>query len=94
MSQTNPSRHQTLSRENRILFVGDVMAILGVGQTKAYEIIRKLNDQIEEAGYERPVSGRVSEKFFRERYYLGDQKIIRLDKKRLTETEAWKEELQ
>ena len=71
MKTKRTRRHPALNRENNVLYVEDVMEILGIGQTKAYGVIRKLNDQIEAAGYERPIGGRVSETYFRERYYLG-----------------------
>jgi hypothetical protein len=48
------------------------MKILGIGKTRAYAIIRQLNNEIEAAGFHRPVGGRVSERYFRERFYLGE----------------------
>ena len=53
------------------------MEILGVGQTRAYSIIRDLNKEIAAAGYYKPIGGRVSEAYFRERFYLGDKPIAR-----------------
>ena len=72
MQTTKPRRHPSLNRENRVLYVEDVMEILGIGQTKAYQIIRKLNQEIEAKGYFKPIAGRVSETYFRERFYLGN----------------------
>lgn len=46
----------------------DVMLILGVKQDAAYKIIRTLNAELKEKGYI-TVAGRVSKKYFDERYY-------------------------
>ena len=75
MNQTKSRRHPALNRENRVLYVEDIMEILGIGQTKAYQIIRRLNEEIEAAGYFKPIGGRVSEAYFRERFYLGEARI-------------------
>jgi len=77
MNFTKPQRPPVRKRESRVLYVEDVMEMLGIGQTKAYQIIRDLNDEIEAAGYFRPLGGRVSETYFRERFYLGDANAIR-----------------
>lgn len=42
----------------KFLFVGDVMEILGISKSKAYEIIRKMNKELEAEGYE-TIAGRV-----------------------------------
>lgn len=44
----------------------DVMQILGVKQSKAYNIIKKLNDELKEKGF-LTVAGRVPRKYFLER---------------------------
>ena len=36
----------------KFLFVGDVMEILGISKSKAYEIIRKMNKELEAEGYQ------------------------------------------
>jgi len=72
MTKQKRQRHPSLEREYRVLFVDDIMEILNIGQTKAYQIIRDLNKEIEAAGYSKPLGGRVSETYFRKRYYLGD----------------------
>lgn len=46
----------------------DVMLILGVKQDAAYKIIRTLNAELKERGYI-TVAGKVSKKYFDERYY-------------------------
>lgn len=49
--------------------VEDVMEILCVGVTYAYKVIKTLNKELEESGY-LTVKGRVSAKYFNERYML------------------------
>ena len=46
----------------------DIMAILGISKTNAYKIIRQLNDELMKMGY-LVVSGKVSRKFFNEKFY-------------------------
>ena len=41
----------------------DVMKILGVKQSKAYNIIKKLNDELKEKGF-LTVAGRIPKKYF------------------------------
>lgn len=48
--------------------VQDVMEILGVGRSKAYEIIKKLNGELADQGYF-TVGGKVSKKYFDQRFY-------------------------
>lgn len=54
--------------------IKDVMTILGCGRTKASEVVRKLNDELEEKGYMRFPLGRVPKKYFEERYHLAERK--------------------
>ena len=75
MQATKKRKHPALGRECRFLYVEDVMEILGVAQTKAYQIIRGLNNELETAGYYKPQQGRVSETYFRKRFYLGDETL-------------------
>lgn len=49
----------------------DIMEKLNISQTSAYEIIRKLNAELEKKGYI-TVRGRVSKKYFAERCYCGE----------------------
>jgi len=63
-------RNRILAREYRFLRVDDVMQILSVGKTKAYEIIADINAGLEAEGW-RTQSGRVSEKRFCEVYNVG-----------------------
>jgi len=48
----------------------EVQEDFGVSRTKAYEIIKKLNEELEQAGY-LTVRGRVSRKYYLERIYGG-----------------------
>jgi hypothetical protein len=54
----------------RVLRVEDVMKALGIGQSKAYQIMKKINKELAAAGYV-TIAGRVSEAAFRERFYCG-----------------------
>lgn len=46
--------------------VNDVMEMLGIGQTKAYQIIRDLNKELQAMG-KITIAGKVNKKFFDER---------------------------
>lgn len=48
--------------------VSDVMQMLGVKQTKAYEIIRRMNDELEDMG-KLTINGKVNKKYFDEKIY-------------------------
>ena len=48
--------------------VNEVKEILGVADTKAYQIIRDLNSELSEKGY-MIVPGRISRQYFYERFY-------------------------
>jgi len=67
-----PRVHPSLFREYNVLYVKDVMRILGTGKSKSYEIIRKLNKELAEKGVLKDalIPGRVPEKYFRERVFL------------------------
>lgn len=67
------TRHNALRREIRQLFVGDVMAILGIGQSKAYQIMRRINKELEAQGYE-TIAGRIPEARFREKFYCSGER--------------------
>lgn len=55
----------------KFLFAGDVMEILGISKSKAYEIIRKMNKELEAEGYE-TIAGRVPRRRFCEKFYCGE----------------------
>lgn len=56
------------SKDGSYLFCGDVMDILQISRNAAYVLIRKLNKELEEAGYI-TIAGRVPSKYFYERMY-------------------------
>ena len=47
--------------------VNDVMEILGCKENKAYEVIRKLNKELEQKGYIY-ISGKINKKYFNQKY--------------------------
>jgi hypothetical protein len=53
-----------------VLFVEDVMRIMGIGQAKAYQLMRQINKELEAEGF-LTISGRVSAARFREKVYCG-----------------------
>lgn len=59
-------------RRSSMLKAADVAEILQIGPSKAYEVIRKLNSELDEAGFY-TVRGRVSEAYFYRRFF-GDDK--------------------
>ena len=50
------------------LRVADVEEILGVSESYAYKLIRKLNKEIKAMGFE-TIQGRIDTKFFYEHFY-------------------------
>ncbi len=53
---------------NDFINTQEIMQRLGVGKSTAYNIISKLNKELQEKGY-LTVRGKVSRKYFMERYY-------------------------
>ena len=51
--------------EKMFLRVADVMEILGVSESYAYKLIRKLNKEMQEMGFQ-TIQGRIDTKFFYE----------------------------
>ena len=51
--------------------VDDIMAMMQVKETKAYAIIRELNNELKEKG-KIVINGRVPKKYFDERIYGND----------------------
>ena len=51
--------------------VDDVCGILGVSKSTAYQMIRSLNEELKKQGYV-TIHGKVSRKFFFEKFYGGD----------------------
>ena len=61
---------------NNIFIKADEVAKeLGVSAPYAYKLIRKLNDELEEKGFI-TIAGRVSKKYFREKFYGIKQEIM------------------
>jgi len=56
------------------------MQILGIGQSKAYQIMRRINKELEAEGYE-TIAGRVSEARFREKFYCGAERSVPNEKR-------------
>lgn len=57
--------------KNPLFFdVDDVKAILGLENTKAYEVIGALRKELVSKGYANYPAGRIPKKYFCERYYL------------------------
>lgn len=54
--------------EKMFLRVADVEEILGVSESYAYKLIRKLNKEIKAMGFE-TIQGRIDTKFFYEHFY-------------------------
>ncbi len=56
--------------------VKDVQKILGISSSKAYQIIRSLNDDLKKKGYI-TVAGKVPKKFFNEKYYCDCTDLVK-----------------
>lgn len=54
--------------------VKEVQKILGISSSKAYQIIRSLNDELKKKGYI-TVAGKVPKKFFNEKYYCDSEDL-------------------
>lgn len=46
----------------------EIQEELGISKTYAYKIIKELNEELEKMGY-KTLAGRVSRKFFNEKFY-------------------------
>lgn len=53
--------------EPSFLYVADIMELFGCSKAKAYQVIADLNHELERKGF-LYVRGRVSRKYFEERY--------------------------
>ena len=70
-------RHPNLLCHNYLLPCSDstiheTLQILGISQSKAYQIMRKINRELEAEGYE-TIAGRVPRRRFCEKFYCGDE---------------------
>lgn len=54
----------------RMMDVRDICNELGVSRSKAYAIIRKLNEELRKAGYF-VISGKVPRDYYEKRFYFG-----------------------
>ena len=54
--------------DNRLIHASEVAEELGVSVPYAYKIVRQLNEELQKKGY-LTVSGKVSRKYFHERFY-------------------------
>ena len=64
-------------KERRLLSASEVSMKLGVCRSKAYEIIRELNREMEQRGCA-TIPGRVSSQIIEEKYF-GDERGVRDD---------------
>ena len=46
----------------------EIMRVLGVGRTKAYEIVKELNHSLDEEGFN-TLRGKVPTRYFQRKYY-------------------------
>lgn len=53
--------------EQSFLYVDDVMQIFRCSKTKAYQVIAELNQELEQKGF-LFIRGRISRRYFEERY--------------------------
>lgn len=54
----------------QMMRAAEVGEILQIGESKAYQIIRQLNQELQEAGYF-TVRGRISRAYFNKRFFGG-----------------------
>lgn len=54
--------------EKTYLTVFDVQEELGISRSKAYQIIKRLNEELEQKGY-LVINGKVSKRYFEEKFY-------------------------
>ena len=66
--------------EKLYLNASEVMQLLGVSQTRAYEIIRTLNAEMDKKGY-LTIHGRVNRRYLLERCYSPEEKGAQKDGK-------------
>ncbi len=59
----------------RLLNVGNVEQILGIGRNPARRVIRQLNEVFDKQGFY-PIKGKVNTRFFMEKLSLTDADII------------------
>ena len=52
----------------------EIMEILGIGRSKAYDIVREMNQELENAGYN-VIKGKVPVRYFQKKYYGCEMKV-------------------
>lgn len=62
------NREGTMERNKSFLTATEVAECLGVSKSKAYQIIRQLNDELKSQGY-LTVAGKISRQYLEERVY-------------------------
>lgn len=67
-TQRHMEEQRTRDQPRRMMGVEDVMAALDVSRSHSYQIIRRLNQELEKAGYI-TVRGKISRAYFEERTY-------------------------
>lgn len=61
--------------QNCLYYTADeVQEILGVSRAKAYKVVKMLNEELKKQGYI-VVAGRISKKYFAEKYYGMDVSV-------------------
>jgi len=57
-----------MSTTSTFITVPDIREVLSVSESKAYRIVRSLNEELKQKGY-MAIPGRVSRYYFNERFY-------------------------
>ena len=57
-----------MNTTNTFITVPEIKEVLSVSESKAYRIVRKLNEELKQKGY-MVIPGRVSRHYFIERFY-------------------------
>ena len=64
------------------VFVDDIMALTGLAKSKSYDIIRQLNEELEAQGIY-TIQGRVSRKYFYQRFGFAEEQPEKRGKKKV-----------
>jgi hypothetical protein len=63
-----------MKMKSKTLGVEDVMTVLGIKQSRAYSLIKKLNNELKEQGYI-VINGRIPHEYLEERLKLSSYKL-------------------
>lgn len=66
--KNNITPMKTIRLQPTFYNVDDVMKLMGVSRRTAQETIRKLRSELDGKGYYLPARGRISKKYFHEKY--------------------------